>query len=122
MTPSGFEFQPCHFAETALVPRGVAEPCGQKCLHELPGHAWPHSTPTDTDDVHVIILDALFGGKVIVDQGGTNTWHLVGADRSTHPTPADGYAAFDRTRRHGIGKGDDEVRIVIIRGELVRPK
>jgi hypothetical protein len=59
------KFQLGHLAQAALVSRGVAE------------------------------LDALPGGKVIVDQGGANAGHLVGADGGTHAAAADSRPEID---------------------------
>src|SRR4030081_184897 len=69
--------------------RGVAELGGQERLHEIPGHAWTHRAATDADDVHVVVLDALPSGKVVMDQRGTNGRHLVGADRGAHAAAAE---------------------------------
>jgi len=100
----------------------MAELGGQERLHEVPGHAGPHRAATDADDVHVVVLDPLPGGKVIMDQRGTNTRHLVGADGGAHAAAADGHAALDRPRRHSLGERDDEVRIVVVWTQLVRPE
>ncbi len=68
----------------------------------------------------MIVLDALPGGKLVMDQRGTNTRNLVGADRGAHAAAADRHPALDRPRRHGLGQRDDEVRIVVVRVQLVR--
>jgi len=80
--------------------RGVAERGAEKRLREIPRHARPDGSATETDDVHVIVLDPLARGKVIVDQPGPDTRKLVGADRGAHTTAADGHAAVYRAGRH----------------------
>src|SRR6185436_8561208 len=49
---------------------GVAELGGEERPHEVPGHAGSHRTAADTDDVHVVILDSLPRGEVVVDEPG----------------------------------------------------
>ena len=76
----------------------------------------PFGTP-HTDKLHVVERY-----RVIMDQRGTNAWHLVGAYGRAHPAAADGYPAFDHSRGHRISERDDEVRIVIIRSQLGGPE
>ncbi len=52
----------------------------QKCLYEVPGDGWSHSPAAHAKDVHVIVLDALPGREMIMDQGRTNSMDLVSAD------------------------------------------
>src|SRR3989442_4295715 len=82
--PRRLGLQERDLAQAAQMSRGLAELGGQECLHEIPGHARPHGAATHADDVHVIVLDALPRRKVVMDQRGTDTRHLVGADRGTH--------------------------------------
>ena len=53
--------------------RGLAESGGQESLHEIPGHFRADRTSAHAEDIHVIILDALLGGEMIVDETGANT-------------------------------------------------
>ena len=57
-----------------------------------------------------------------MDQRGTDTRKLVRADRGAHTAAADGHAALDRARRHRFGERDDEVRVVVVRAQLVGPE
>src|SRR5437879_10104481 len=102
--------------------RSLAVLVGQERLYERPGHARPYGPPAETDDVHVIVLDSLPRGKVVMDQRGTDTRNLVSADRGAHTAATDGHAARDRARRHRFGERDDEVWIVIVRAQLVGPE
>jgi hypothetical protein len=43
--------------------RAVAERGAEKSLHEIPRHARPDGPATETDDVHVIVLDPWRGEK-----------------------------------------------------------
>src|SRR5437660_9054691 len=82
--------------------RGLAVLGAQERLHELPGHARPYGPPAETDDVHVIVLDPLPRGKVVMDQRGTDTRKLVGADRGAHTAAA---ARPRNRRRRGRRRG-----------------
>src|SRR5213594_2826613 len=53
-----------HLAETAQVPRGLAVLRGEISLNQVPSQLRPDGPPTQAQDVHVIVLDALPGGKV----------------------------------------------------------
>src|SRR5262245_35554492 len=100
--------------------RRLAELGGQERLHEVPGSAWADRAAPETDDVHVIVFDALLGREVIIDQRGPNSRNLVGADRDAHPAATESDPALDRACRHGLSERDDEVRIVVILVQLVR--
>src|SRR5439155_889929 len=72
------------------------------------------------DDVHVIVLDPLPRGKVIMDQRGADTRNLVGADGGPHTAAADSHPALDLAGRDRLGERDDVIRIVVVRAQLVR--
>jgi hypothetical protein len=114
------ELQERHLGQAAQVSRGLTELGGQKRLHDIPGHARPRRPAADADDVHVVVLDALACGKMVMDEPGADTWNLVRADRGAHTAAADGHSALERPCRHRLGERDDKVGIVIVRGELVR--
>ena len=119
MCPHRLEFQVCDFAQAAQVSRRLAELGGQEGLHEVPGHARPRRAATDADDVHVVVLDALRRGEMVMDQPRPDTRNLVRADRGPHTAAADRHAALHRACRYGLSERDDEVRIVVIRAQLV---
>src|SRR4029450_11009002 len=54
-----------------------------------------------------------------MDQRGTDTRNLVGADRRPDPATTNGDTAVHRPGRHRLGERDDEVRIVVVRAHLV---
>ena len=65
---------------TSQVTLGLAEFSGQKSLHKVPGHHGPHDPATQTNNVHMIILDSLPSREVIVDQSSADSRNFVDAD------------------------------------------
>ena len=98
-------FQGSHFAQAAQVPLGLAELGRQERLDEIPGDRRPHRPAAHAEDVHVIVLDALPGREVIVDQAGANTRNLVGADRRADAAAADRHAALHLSRGDARASG-----------------
>jgi hypothetical protein len=66
----------------------LAELGGQESLHEIPGHFRADRTSAHAEDIHVIILDALLGGEMIVDETGANAGFKLWAPQSTTSWPA----------------------------------
>ena len=97
------------------VSLGLTELGGQECLDEVPGHGRSDGAASQTEDVHVIVLDPLPGRKVVVDQRGADPGNLVGADRRADSAAADRHPAVHLPRDDRLGEGDDEVRIVVAR-------
>src|SRR5579871_5819039 len=87
----------------------------QEPLHQLPGHGIPDDPAPKANYVHVIVLDALVGGKRFVDETGADPDHLVCRDRSPHPAPAYCNTSFDYTGGDGAGQRQHKVRVVVIR-------
>src|SRR5207249_4483434 len=65
------------------------------------------------EDVHVIVLDALPGGKVVLDETGAYPGNLVGAHCDAHPTPAQGQPTLHRARHQRAAERYHVVRIVV---------
>src|SRR5262245_7259786 len=99
--------------------RRLTELGGQEGLHEIPGHTLPCRAATDADDVHVVVFDTLRRRKMIMDQPGPDTGNLVRADRGPHTAAADGNTTLDRSCRYGLSERNDEIRIVVVRGQRV---
>src|SRR6266403_4001135 len=76
----------CQASQVAL---GLTELGGQKRLDEIPGHRRSNGSPAHAKDVHVIVLDALPGREVVVDQTGADALDLVGAHRRADAAAAD---------------------------------
>ena len=95
------------------MPRRPTEFGRQEGLHQVPGHRRSHGPASNADYVHVIVLDSLPGGEVVVNQGGADARNLIGADRGADAAAADCYPSFHLTGGYGPGKGDDEIGIVV---------
>jgi len=85
------------------MPLGLTELGGQERLDEIPGHRRSHGSSTHAKDVHVIVLDALLGREMVVDQTGADTLDLVGAHRRADAAAADREAAIHFPRYYRSG-------------------
>src|SRR5262249_38461125 len=86
----------------------------KKSLHKIPGGLWPDDAAAQTNDVHVIILDALSRREVIEYKTGSHSRNLVRTYRSAHTAPTNGNSPVQLTGRDGLPEWDDEIRIVVI--------
>src|SRR5579872_4547528 len=87
-------FECSHFTQTSQVAFSLTELRRQERFNKVPGHHGPHDPATQTNDVHVIVLDPLPSGKVIIDQTCTDSGNFVDADRSPHSASANSNPAF----------------------------
>lgn len=108
-----------YFTEAAEVTVGLAEFGGEKGLDQIPRHGRPHRAATQTQEVYVIVLDALPCRKVVFDQTGANPFDLIGAHGSPDAAAANGDTALQFPGRHRLRQRDDEVGIVVLRGQHV---
>jgi hypothetical protein len=46
---------------------GLAEVGGEERLDQIPSDGWSHGPATHTENIHVIILDTLPRGEVVMD-------------------------------------------------------
>src|SRR4030095_14349873 len=99
---------------------GIAEFGGQKSPNEVPRDLRPDSAAADADHIHVVVLDTLRSGEMVVYQRGVRSGHLVGADRGADAAAANRDPALERFCRHRLGERDDEVRIVVVRVQRAR--
>ena len=70
----------------------------------------------------MIVLDALPGREMVVDQTGAHTRDLVGAHRRADAAAADRDAAIHFPRDHRSGEWNDEVGIVVAGAQGVSAK
>ena len=107
-----FEFR--HFSQTTTKALRADEPRGEKCLHQFPGEGMTDHEAAKTDQVQIVVLDALMRRKVFVNQAGPNPRHFVRADRCTNPAATNAHTAFHRPGGNRAGQRHDEIRIVIV--------
>lgn len=96
---------------------GVTKLTGEKGLNQVPGDGGAGGAAADADEVHVVVLDALLGGKMIVDEAGADAMDFVGANAGADAAAADGDAALNLAGGDGAGEGGDEIGIVVILDE-----
>src|SRR5215831_7310023 len=108
-------FERPDLSQTAQMAWSLAELGLQKRYDEIPRDGRSHRTPAHTDNIHVVVFDALPGREVVMHQPGANGWYLVCADRRADAAAADRHPALDRPRRHSASERDDEVGIIVAR-------
>jgi len=91
----------------------------EECLHQIPCHAGAYCPTSHAEDIHMIILDALLRGEMVMDQAGMDSFDLVGTDRSTNSASTDRDATLHLAVHHGTGQGNDIVGIIIVMVELM---
>src|SRR5215831_3322842 len=95
--------QRSHFAQPAQVSFGLTVLSRQERLYKVPSHSRPHGPAAHAKDVHVIVLDSLLGGEVIVNERGASTPNFVGAHRRANSTATDGHTAVHLSGDHRLG-------------------
>src|SRR5438552_3411520 len=94
----------------------------QKCFDEIPRDRWPDCPAAQTDDVHVIVLDALARRKMVANQAGAHSRNFVGADGGADTASADRYTALHLAGRYRSSERDDKIRVVVAGRQAVRPE
>src|SRR5215475_2286361 len=102
-----------HFPQPAQVSFGLTVLSRQKRLYKVPSHSRSYRPAAHAKDVHVIVLDSLLGGEMIVDKRGANTPNFVGAHRRANPTATDGHTAIHLSSDHRLRQREHIVGIVI---------
>ncbi len=115
-------FQKSYLIKASQMPLGSTKLGCQECLNKIPGNFRTDRAPAHAQDVHVVILDALPGGKVIMNQTGTNTSYFVRTNRSTDSAPADCHAPVHIPSRDPLTQRYHIVRIIVIRVQAVSAK
>src|SRR5215831_20424359 len=97
------------------MPLGPTEPGRQEGLDEIPSYGRSDGPAAHTNNVHVVVLDALPGGEVVVDQTGADTRGFVGTDRGAHAATANRDTAFYILAGNRLSQRNDKVGIVVAR-------
>ncbi len=91
----------------------ATESRGEKCLHQFPSEGVADHETAQTDQVQIVIFDALVRRKVFVNQAGPNSRHFVRADRRPDTTSANGHATRNLSAGNSAGQWHDKIRIII---------
>ena len=92
----------------------AAELRGKKCLNQFPSEGVTDHEATETDQVEIVVLDALVRGKCFVNQTRTDASNFVRGDRCANSAATDGHAPLHISAGNGAGQRHDIIRIVII--------
>jgi len=101
------------------VTLGAAEVRPQKKSNQFQREGRSNHLSTQAKYVHVVVFDALMGGKDVVDKPGAHTGNLVCGDGRTNTAAAERHAALDFRCGNSPGQWDDEVGVVIRRVQCV---
>jgi hypothetical protein len=102
--------------------RRLTKLSGQERLKDVPSRERSNRAATHTDDVHVVVLDALARGEVVAYQPGVDSWNFVRAHSCSDAATADRHPALDRPCGHSTAEGDDEVGIIVAGVQTMRPE
>ena len=69
----------------------------------IPGDLNTHDSPSQAEDVHVVVLDPLADRIVVVAQTGPNAFYLIGGHGSPDAAAADNDPAVNLAGGHGAG-------------------
>ena len=111
--------QRLHFSHSAPVARSAVELSGQKGLDQFPCECCPNHFSSQTEDIHIVIFDALMSGENIMDEPGTHSRNFIRGDGRTHTAATQRYPTSNLLGSDGSGHGDDEIRVVISGVELM---
>ena len=76
------------------MPLLSAEACFHEGCRDLPSHLYSDDASAKTQNIHVVVLDALVGRIGVVAHTGAHTTHLVGRHAGPHSTPTYDYSAI----------------------------
>jgi hypothetical protein len=103
-----------NLAESPQVSFRLAELGRDKRLHQIPRDRGANGSAPHAKDIHVVIFDTLPGGKVVVNQGGSDARNFIGADCGANAASANGKPAFHLTSHHGFCQRSDKIGVVVI--------
>src|SRR5262252_3366731 len=91
-----------------------AKPGAEEVLRAVPGDCDTCGSASKADYVHVVILDSLSGGKIIVAKCRSHAHDLVGGHGRSHSAAAHKDPAVHVSPRHSSGQRDGKVGVVVI--------
>ncbi len=100
----------------------AAKACRKESLNQFPCIGDADNLAAETDDIQVIVLNALVRGKRFMNQAGANSNDLIGRHVGADPAAANGDAAVHIPGSDRPGQRNHEIRIVIVRLQAVGAK
>src|SRR4029077_9948466 len=98
---------------------GVGEFGGEKRLDQIPRQFRAFDASAQTDDVEVVVLNALLRRKMILNQTSADAFNFVRTNRCADTAAANRHTTIHRFSGHCLAKWNDEVGIIIIGRQLV---
>jgi hypothetical protein len=91
-------------------------------MHDLARDLWANNPRAETQDIHIVVLDALMSRVVIVAQASTNAREFVCGDTGPYTTATDDNRPLRSTVSDRLASQPRIVRIVGRRAGLMRPQ
>src|ERR1700730_373055 len=102
-------FQRGHLAQPSQVSVGLSEFGSEKRLDQIPRQFLAFDASAQTDDVEVVVLDALLRRKMVLNQTSADALDLVCANRRADAATANRHTTIHRVGGHCLPKWNDEV-------------
>ena len=80
-------FQCLHFCQATSMACGAAEVRAQKGLDQFQSQCGSNHLSAQTNDIHVVVFDALTGGEDVMDEPGPHAGDFVRGDGRSTPLP-----------------------------------
>src|SRR6266481_6850180 len=91
----------------------------EKRLDQIPRQFRAFDAPAQTDDIEVVVLNALLRRKMILNQTSADAFNFVRTNRCADTAAANRHTTIHRVSGHSLPKWNDEVGIIIIGRQLV---
>jgi hypothetical protein len=90
-----------HLVDSTLMACGAAESSFQKRLDQFPRERRPDHLSAQTEDIHVVVFNALAGREHVMDEACAHTSNFVGADGCPHTAAEERNSAIDCASGYG---------------------
>ena len=113
--PNFLPLERLHSSLSSPVARSAAELRAQKV--SIGSHCERRSDhfPSEAEDIHIVIFDALARGERVVYRPSANVGDLVGNNARADAAAANRDPPFDIARSDRSGEGNDKVWIIVLR-------
>jgi len=96
------------------MPLRAAESGGEKGLNQLPSEVLADHEPAETDQVEVVIFDALVRRKGLVNQTGADAGNLVCGDRGPDSAATDRHRPLHGSAGNRASQRHDIIWVIIV--------